>query len=125
VTSKANSARATWFVAAFALLGCGDDGLSVKQKCEKIIDTVCDRFMECAELAGGFASDSQRKASRAQCEANFATEARCDAVIEVGDTYDECLDVLADEQCSALIAEDENSTYETPQVCKVLEWRDR
>lgn len=117
MNNKTNRTRVAWLVAAGVLFGCGDDGLSVKEKCEKIIDTVCDRFMECAELAGGFASEAQRRASRSQCEANFATATSCERVKTIGSNYDECLDVLAVEQCSKLIAEDESSMYEIPATC--------
>lgn len=119
--SQVNTA---WAVALLALaLGCGDDGEgepSPKRKCEKIVDTICDRFMACAEAAGGYPSKAQERQARADCDANFGVQASCESVIAVDASYEQCLDVLAVEQCSALIATAENPVYDIPRVCMIL-----
>jgi hypothetical protein len=74
--------------------------------------------MECVEIGGGFGSDAQERQARAQCEANFEDATRCEMVVRIGPNYGQCLDVLSREQCSALVAEDENSTYEIPNACE-------
>jgi hypothetical protein len=99
-------------------MGCGDDGPSIQQRCEKIVDTVCDRFMECVEIGGGFGSEAQERQARAQCEANFEDATQCERVVRIGPNYRQCLDVLSAEQCSALVAEDETETYEIPNACE-------
>jgi hypothetical protein len=73
------------------LIACGGGGDSPEDKCEALLDNICDRVVDC-ELA-----DSHDECIDALADSNDCSEAE-----EVGDSYGECRKDIDDASCAEL-----------------------
>lgn len=80
------------------LIGCGGGGgSSPEEKCDDLIDLVCDRVVECVP----------DEVTRSQCISELRSALPCGMADRVSSTYDRCMDLLEDLTCSALFPNDE------------------
>ena len=85
-------ALATWLPA------CGGGGSdSPEAKCEAVFDLACERVGEC--MVGGL--------TEAQCHEALDPMVDCGAVDRVGDSYDECIDLMESLACAELFPGDQ------------------
>jgi hypothetical protein len=76
-------------LAVVLLLGCGAEKSPV-EKCDDLIDVLCDRGIQCL---GG---------SHAECVQAFQSELPCGSAKAVSASYDRCIDQLQAAACSSL-----------------------
>jgi hypothetical protein len=88
-------------VGVLAVAACGGDD-SPEEKCETLINIVCDRAVECI---GG--------ATEAQCRAEVGAAIPCGSATSVGATYDSCTDMLRANSCAVLFPIDPNTMSPT------------
>lgn len=100
-----------FFAAASITVGCGDDDDSdddsgggsspEEQKCLDFLELVCSKFASCADV------------SFSECMSETQQEYSCGDVIDVRDSYAECLDVMEHQSCEELLDAD----WELPEPC--------
>jgi len=93
----------------FGGVGCGDK--SPPEKCEDLVNSVCDRAVECIAGAAGMHDD---------CVRAIEGDLSCSATKSVGASYDECMDLLNQQSCHTLFSTDARSgeiTIELPSAC--------
>ena len=76
-------------------VGCGDK--SPSEKCEDLIDSICDRAVECITGADGM---------HRQCVDAVKQQLSCGAVKSVKPSYDRCIDLLNGQSCNTLFPPD-------------------
>jgi hypothetical protein len=79
---------------ALVLVGCGSE--SAVDKCDDLVDTVCDRAVSCQPAMG----------THAMCVAQIQTVLPCGQAKKVSATYDRCIDQLESSSCSVLFPTD-------------------
>jgi hypothetical protein len=87
---------------------CGG-GKSAEDKCNDILDTLCDRIVECFSPPP----------THAECVAQISPSLPCASAKKVGSTYDSCINHLEDDSCGVLFPPDQNGdpTLELPSDC--------
>jgi hypothetical protein len=73
------------------VMACGGGGDSVEDKCVALLETVCDRVVDC-----GLSS------SHDDCMEEVEQQADCGEAEKVGDSYGECVGDIEDASCDAL-----------------------
>jgi hypothetical protein len=73
------------------LIACGGGGDSAEDKCLDLLDTVCDRAVEC-----GLSSSHDSCIEQAQREAD------CSEAEKVGESYSACVGAIEDASCATL-----------------------
>jgi hypothetical protein len=71
------------------LAGCGTERSAV-EKCDDMVDVVCDRIVQCL----GF--------SRTECVQAVKSELPCGSAKQVSASYDRCIDQLEGNSCAVL-----------------------
>lgn len=97
-------------LAVLGCLGCGDK--SPKEKCEDLIDTVCDRGVECIAGAAGMHEG---------CVHAVEQELSCESIKSVSPSYDRCIDLLNEQSCNILFPTDPatgDQKLELPAECR-------
>ena len=94
-------------VVAVLVSGCGTERSPV-EKCDDLLDTLCDRGVQCL---GG---------AHADCVQAFRTELACGSVKAVSASYDRCIDQLQAGSCSFLFPLDPQGqpSLQLPADCK-------
>ncbi len=82
-------------LAVLGCVGCGDK--SPKDKCEDLIDAVCDRGVECITGAAGMHDE---------CVHAVEGDLPCGDVKSVTSSYDRCIDQLNEQSCQTLFPRD-------------------
>jgi hypothetical protein len=103
-----------WSVAAVLVAsGCGGSGSrSPEQKCDDLVDTVCERLANCLNVPS----------QKADCIRGAGQSLSCSAAKSVTDGYDTCMDDLDDASCDALLDTDDNGDPEVtlPASCRAV-----
>lgn len=88
--------------------GCGEP--SPAEKCEDLVDLVCERVVDCIAGASGMHDD---------CVQEIQRELPCGTTKRVGDGYDDCMDRLNQQSCSTLFPTDPDGErmLELPNAC--------
>lgn len=101
-----------WMVIGLGMAACGgDDGdASPSAKCEALESQLCTRITEC--IPGGAGMQDA-------CIQGIDSTAPCSAIKSVTASYDQCIDLVGSQSCSALFPTDANGDPEValPQVC--------
>ncbi|MGN6103545.1 MAG: hypothetical protein ACTHU0_00330 [Kofleriaceae bacterium] len=100
-----------WF-AMFALAlaaGCGGSDSPV-DKCDDLVDQICDRAVDCVGLAHG------------TCVADIQSVLPCGRAVSVKASYDRCMDQLSSNSCAALFPPDQNGNPDLslPADCQAV-----
>ncbi len=77
------------------LVGCGSEKSPV-EKCDDLVEVVCDRGVECAPELG----------TKSSCVQAIKQALPCGMAERVSNSYDRCMDQLEDNSCSALYPRD-------------------
>jgi hypothetical protein len=83
-----------WIVVVF-VLGCGSEPSPV-EKCDALVDELCDRGVQCVPNSG----------THAQCVQTVETQLSCGSVKAVSPSYDRCMDQLQTFSCQVLFPVD-------------------
>ncbi|MFN0246712.1 MAG: hypothetical protein ACKV2T_07370 [Kofleriaceae bacterium] len=79
------------------LVACGGGGSETPpDKCDDLVDLVCDRAVDCVPSAG----------THAQCVADVSTALDCDAAVDVTASYASCMSQLRTTTCGSLFPND-------------------
>ncbi len=87
-----------WVLCVLAVVGCAGEP-SPEEKCEALLDSVCDQVSACLPQLG----------SHATCVRELGGALPCRSVKEVTSSYDTCIDRIQDGSCSTLFPIDRNS----------------
>ncbi len=79
------------FAIVIALLGCGGGGSSAVDKCDDLVDVLCDRAVEC--VGGG---------THATCVQELQQVLPCGSAKQVSASYDRCMTQLDTTSCGVL-----------------------
>jgi len=90
------------WVSVCLVAGCGNDPSPV-EKCDALVDELCDRGMQCVPNSG----------THAQCVQTIETQLSCGAVKAVSSTYDRCMDQLQTFSCQVLFPFDPQTNMQT------------
>ena len=96
-------------LAVLGCVGCGDK--SPKEKCEDLIDAVCDRGVECIDGAAGMHDE---------CVHAVDGALTCENIKSVTSSYDHCIDLLHEQSCQTLFPRDPDTgdqSLELPAEC--------
>lgn len=77
------------------LVGCG--GSSAVDKCDDLVNVVCDRTVECVSGI-----------THADCVAAVQQQLPCGSAKKVSASYDRCIDQLNNDSCQVLFPPDQN-----------------
>jgi len=96
--------RRVWVLAAamVAMAACGDDeggSGGAKKKCETLVDTLCERIVECA-VEGDLFESSEEDDQLASCKRTLRENAGCEDAVSVTEDYDDCLEESENLECS-------------------------
>jgi hypothetical protein len=98
--------RVLWIAIAIGAGACGgDDDSSPSGKCEALESQLCTRITEC--IPGGAGMQDA-------CIQGIDSTAPCSAVKTIGASYDQCVNLLDSQSCTALFPTD--PTTGTPEV---------
>lgn len=86
------------------LVGCGGGSDSPSEKCDDLIDLVCDRAVECVPSSG----------THAECVTAIEAQIPCDQADSVSENYNRCLMQLRSTSCGSLFPGDQ---LELPADC--------
>lgn len=88
---------------------CGASEPSPVEKCDDLVDLLCDRAVQCFPNAG----------SHATCIQELNQEIPCGSVKQVSASYERCMDQLAATSCPVLFPTDAQGqpTVELPADC--------
>lgn len=78
------------------LVACGG-GKSAVEKCDDLIDVVCDRTVECVQGV-----------TQGDCVAAVQQQLPCGSAKKVSASYDRCIDQLNNDSCAILFPPDQN-----------------
>ena len=92
----------SWLFAG-VLFGCGADKSPV-DKCDDLINVVCDRAVQCLGPSGG---------TQAQCVQQVQASLPCGSAKSVSASYDRCIDQLDSDDCSVLFPTDPQTGQQT------------
>src|SRR4051812_45521875 len=98
-----------WWMLVLAA-GCGSD-VSPVEKCDDLLDLLCDRAVQCIPNPG----------SHASCVQEFQQVIPCGTVKAVSASYDRCMDQVSSFACPVLFPTDPQTggpTLELPADCK-------
>ena len=97
------------WVVVFIVAACGGSDSSPVEKCDALVDTLCDRAVQCIPAAG----------SHGTCVQELQQELPCGSVKAVSASYDRCMDQLAATSCPVLFPTDAQGqpTIELPADC--------
>jgi hypothetical protein len=89
------------------LVGCGG-GKSPVEKCDDLVDVVCDRTVECVSGV-----------TKADCVQAVQQQLPCGAAKSVSESYNRCIDQLDNDSCAILFPPDQNGqpTLALPADC--------
>lgn len=87
------------------LVGCAGEPSPV-EKCDALVDELCNRAIECIPNAG----------THAQCIQELQQELPCGGVKAVSASYDRCMDQLASFSCPVLFPVDPQTNMQTVQL---------
>jgi len=95
-------------MAMVVVVGCG--GSSPEDKCQDLVDTMCDRVTACLNVPS----------QKADCVRTVSDSASCSRTKSVTESYDTCLDELRDVSCDALLDSDANGdpVLNIPSSCR-------
>jgi hypothetical protein len=99
--------HARTLIAALALAACGTDKTPA-EKCDDLVDTLCDRGVQCL---GG---------STSACVQSVQAQLPCGKATSVGPSYDRCVDELQSDSCGVLFPTDPSTgqpTIRLPADC--------
>lgn len=82
----------TLAVVSWVLMACGDSEPTPVEKCDELVDLVCDRFEECVSAAG----------THADCVQLVQQQVPCGTAKAVSASYDRCMAQLASFSCANL-----------------------
>ena len=100
-----------FFAAAFVIVGCDDDdddddasgGSGPEyEKCIDFLELICERLSSCTD------------SSYSECMSAAREEFGCEDVIEVRDSYDECMNAIDNQSCEELL----DPNWELPEPCQ-------
>jgi hypothetical protein len=101
--------RSRFAAISFSLfLGACGGGESAVEKCDDLVDTLCEKGVECV---GG---------SKAECVQAAASQLACGRAVKVTASYDRCLDEIDEFSCSTLFPTDPETgqpTLSLPADC--------
>lgn len=78
------------------VVACGGGSDSPSEKCDDLVDLVCDRLVECIPGAG----------THGACVAEVQSSLNCDAAASVTENYTPCLMQLRSMSCGSLFPND-------------------
>src|SRR5688500_8632799 len=82
----------TCVLLSLCLVACGGGGRSPVERCDDLVDVLCDRAVECISGAG----------THATCVQELQGALACGSVKAVSASYDRCMDQLATHTCGVL-----------------------
>lgn len=90
-------------------MACGGTDSSPVDKCDDLVDLLCDRALECVAGAG----------THPMCVQELQGEIPCGSVKAVSASYDRCMDQLASHSCGTLFPTDSTGapTLRLPADC--------
>lgn len=99
-------------VAALVASGCGGGSSSPEDKCNDLVDTVCDRLVACLNVPS----------QKADCVSGAGQSLNCRAAKSVTSGYDTCMDALDDASCDALLDADPDGdpVVTLPSSCRAV-----
>jgi hypothetical protein len=83
---------------AFALVGCGEDESTpppdARRSCRDFVDVWCNKNAECV-------APSERARVREDCRFVIELDVDCDQIVQVSESYSQCMDAIAQSTCVA------------------------
>ena len=87
------------------VLSCGGESNDAPEKCDALVDRLCERALVCANDG----------TTQAECVASAKTGLPCAQADAVSDGYDACLSELQSSPCTVLLA---NNKLNLPATCR-------
>ena len=79
----------------YFFIGCGGDEPSPVEKCDDLVDVLCDRAVECINVG-----------THSECVQMVQSALACGDVVEVTSKYDRCKEQMASFDCAILFPVD-------------------
>jgi hypothetical protein len=99
--------RSFFFSVACLVAGCGGgDSESPVEKCDDLVDVICDRLIECVSDVG----------THSECVDAVQSELPCGRATDVSASYGRCVDQLEGNSCGALFPPDPQTGEPTLQL---------
>jgi hypothetical protein len=83
----------------FVACDSGDSTSSAEKGCNTFVSAVCDRTLECSAASG-------QSVSRSECLDTLRDVMKCDATVQLGATFAECLAAVPSLDCNKLLSGD-------------------